>query len=66
MQAGMTRCEAEQLVADVRERILRLFPDGQETFELVYSRRFRRLIDEFARPAPAARGVVIPFSRKRP
>jgi len=62
MQAGMTRREAEQLVADVRERILTLFPDGAETYELVYSRRFRRLIDEFAKPMPASRAVVTPFS----
>ena len=61
MQAGMTRREAEQLVADVRERILTLFPDGAETYELVYSRRFRRLIDEFARPTSSPRRVVIPF-----
>lgn len=61
MQAGMTRREAEQLVADVRERILTLFPDGAETYELVYSRRFRRLIDEFARPTPSPRRVIIPF-----
>ena len=65
MQAGLTRREAEQLVAEVRARILKLFPDGEETYELVYSRRFRRLIDEFARPALPTRGVVIPFSPKR-
>src|SRR5918994_6144913 len=64
-QAGMTRREAEQLVAEVRERILKLFPDGAETYELVYSRRFRRLIDEFAKPEPRSHGVVIPFSTKR-
>ena len=65
MQAGMTRREAEQLVADVRERILTLFPDGADTYELVSSRRFRRLIDEFARPAPSSRPIVIPFSPRR-
>lgn len=65
MQAGMTRREAEQLVAEVRERILKLFPDSEETYELVYSRRFRRLIDEFAKPTPPGRGVVVPFSTRR-
>lgn len=66
MQAGMTRREAEQLVAEVRTRILRLFPDGEETYELVYSRRFRRLINEFAKPTPPSScGVVIPFPPKR-
>ena len=61
MQAGMTRRDAQLLVANVRERILTLFPDGEETYELIYARRFRRLIDEFARPDPHPRGVVIPF-----
>jgi hypothetical protein len=66
MQAGMTRREAEQLVAEVRQRILTLFPDGEETYELVYSRRFRRLIDEFAKATPPASDVVLPFSTRRP
>jgi hypothetical protein len=64
MQAGMTRTEAEQLVAEVRERILELFPDSEETYELVYSRRFRRLIDEFTKPTPPKCGVVFPFSTR--
>jgi hypothetical protein len=65
MQSRMTRHEGEELVAAVRERILNLFPDGEETYELVYARRFRRLIDEFAQPVSLQRGVVTPFSTRR-
>lgn len=61
MQASTTRGEAEQLVAAVRERVLDLFPDGESTFELIYAPRFRRLIDEFARPEPGPDRVVTPF-----
>jgi len=65
MQSAMTRREAESLVATVRERILHLFPDGEQTYELVYAPRFRRLIEEFARTEPRPRGVVIPFPPAR-
>ncbi len=65
MQSNMTRRDAENLVAAVRERVLGLFPDGEETYELVYAPRFRRLLDEFA-PAPSGRrGVVLPFPSSR-
>ena len=62
MQSGMTRRDAEHLVQAIRERILALFPDGEDTYELIYAPRFRRLIAEFARPEP---GVVIQFPRRR-
>lgn len=66
MQGGMTRAEAEALVDAARARILDLFPGRDETYEVLYSRRFSRLLDEFTRPDPTAvpsspRGVVIPF-----
>ena len=61
MQSGMTRRDAETLVQTIRERILSLFPDGEQTYELIYAPRFRRLIDEFARAEPRAKGVVIRF-----
>ena len=57
MQSNMTVRDAESLVQIVRERILALFPDGGETYELIYAARFRRLIAEYARGRP--RGVVI-------
>jgi hypothetical protein len=63
MQGSLDRKEAENLVALVRERVLMLFPDGAQTFEVVYSQRFRRLIDEFA-VVRARRGAVLPFPRR--
>ncbi len=66
MQSGLTRKDAESLVAMVRERILHLFPDGEETYELIYSPRFKRLIDEFAHGDARPRGVIIPFPKPRP
>lgn len=65
MQSGMSRKDAEGLVATVRERILHLFPDGEGTYELIYAPRFRRLIDEFARPDSPPRSVVIRFPPAR-
>jgi hypothetical protein len=65
MQSGLTRKDAESLVAMVKERILHLFPDGEETYELIYSPRFKRLIDEFAHGDGRPRGVVIPFPKPR-
>jgi hypothetical protein len=61
MQSSLSRAEAEQLVDSVRDRILSLFPDGATTYEVVYARKFRRLIDEFAALPTERRGVVLPF-----
>lgn len=64
MQAGMTRQEGEELVAAARERILELFPGREETYDVVYARRFARLVDSCTRPAGVTRGArVIPFRR---
>jgi hypothetical protein len=65
MQASMTRQEAEGLVAAVRQRILVLFPDGEQTYEIIYAPRFRRLIDEFTLPSSRRSGVVLPFPLSR-
>jgi hypothetical protein len=54
MQGNLTRPEAEALVESARTRILRLFPGCDETFEIVYGRRFRRLVAEYTRPDPLA------------
>jgi hypothetical protein len=62
MQSNMTRNEAENVVDGIRARILALFPDGELTYEIIYARRFSRLIDEFAGLPDVRRGsVVIPF-----
>ena len=61
MQSNMTRDAADALIQGVRKRILTLFPDGEQAYELIYAPRFRRLIDEFAQAS--GRGVVIPLRR---
>lgn len=63
MQSNMTVNDAEALVQDVRARILALFPDGAETYELIYAPRFRRLVSEYTRSRQP--GVVIPFRPRR-
>lgn len=59
-QSGMSRDEAEMLVANVREQILRLFPDREQTYEVVYTHHFIRLIDEFTRSSPGSQGMSEP------
>ena len=61
MQGRLRRSEAEALVGMARRKVLDLFPGGGETFEIVYAPRFRRLVDEFARPDPGPTATVIPF-----
>ncbi len=38
--------EAEKLVEDVKRAACALFPGKEETFELIYRRRFDRIIEE--------------------
>ncbi len=45
-QAPMPLEEAQQVFAGVRQHALRLFPGKEETFDLIYTPRFRRLIAE--------------------
>lgn len=45
-QSNMPLEEAYRLVAAVRQQALRLFPGKEETFDLIYKPRFRRLITE--------------------
>jgi hypothetical protein len=47
-------------VAAARARVLELFPDKEETYELILAPRFARLVDEFADRAPSR---VLPFRR---
>jgi hypothetical protein len=61
-QGQMPRRDAEELVAAARDRILELFPGREQTYEIVYAPRFRRVLEEFTRPDPEARhGVVLTF-----
>ncbi|MBI4476010.1 MAG: hypothetical protein HY654_02490 [Acidobacteria bacterium] len=55
MQNQPRRAEAEELVAAARENILRLFPGREDTYDLIYAPRFRRLLDEFSRPDSVVR-----------
>ena len=45
-QTPMSPDEAQRVVQAVREQAMRLFPGREETFELLYTPRFRRLIAE--------------------
>lgn len=64
MQSRMSRAEGEELVSAARERILDLFPGREETYEILYARRFARLLDSCTLPAaPDPPGRVLPFRR---
>jgi len=45
-RSSMSAGEAQQIVRWVRLQAVRLFPDKEEAFELLYTPRFRRLIAE--------------------
>jgi len=45
-QTDLTLDQAQKLVADAKERALELFPDKEETFDLIYGSRFRRILAE--------------------
>jgi hypothetical protein len=45
-QTEMPMEEAWAVVAGVKKQALRLFPDKEETFDLIYLPRFRRLLQE--------------------
>ena len=45
-QSPMSLDEAHRVVQAVRQQALTLFPGKEETFELLYTPRFRRLIAE--------------------
>ena len=67
MQGNLPRSEAEALVSAARARILDLFPGRDETYDVLYSRRFERLLDNYTRPDPAARAAtMLPFPDPRP
>ena len=43
-QAKLSLDEAQAVVQGVKKQALRLFPDKEETFDLIYLPRFRRLL----------------------
>lgn len=51
IEAGsLTKNEGNHLLEQVRRRALEFFPDKQETFNLIYETRLKRLIEEFCIP----------------
>ncbi|MEW5722314.1 MAG: hypothetical protein AB1896_04360 [Thermodesulfobacteriota bacterium] len=42
--ARIDRREAEEIAARVKAKALRLFPDKEETYDLIYQPRFLRII----------------------
>ena len=57
-QRPLTREEAQQIVEHLRGEVLRLFPGREESFEVIYGPRFRRLVEERFGSAPA--GTELP------
>jgi hypothetical protein len=51
MQGRLTPEEALDVVAATRQRVLELFPDKEETYDLILAPRFARLMREFVQPA---------------
>lgn len=45
-QADLTLSQAQKLVADARARVLELFPDKGDTFDLIYGSRLRRILTD--------------------
>jgi len=45
-QSNLTLGEAQKLIADAKGRALELFPDKEETFDLIYGSRLRRILTE--------------------
>jgi len=45
-QQSMSLEEAQALIRGVRKMALRLFPDKEDTFDLIYGSRFRRILME--------------------
>jgi hypothetical protein len=64
MQGRLTREEAEDIVATARKCVLDLFPDKEDTFELILAPRFERLMNEFVGPRAPRR--ILPFRPRSP
>ena len=51
MRRKLTIEEAEEKIAEARKEAEKIIPDQMETYDLIYTNRFRRLIDQFLRTA---------------
>ena len=58
MQGRLTPQEALEIVATARRHALELFPDKEDTYDLILAPRFERLMREFVQPAR-----ILPFRR---
>ncbi len=45
-QADVDLSQAQKIIAAARARALDLFPDKEDTFDLIYGSRFRRILVE--------------------
>ncbi len=45
-QADVDLAQAQKIIAAARVRALDLFPDKEDTFDLIYGSRFRRILVE--------------------
>ena len=45
-QQTMSKKEAEQLIEACKKNVLKLFPDKENAFELIYRPRFNRVVEE--------------------
>ncbi|MGB7946258.1 MAG: hypothetical protein WCH75_01120 [Candidatus Binatia bacterium] len=45
-EVDLTLAEAQEIVSHAKHTALQLFPDKEETFDLIYGPRFRRILAE--------------------
>jgi hypothetical protein len=45
-EVDLTLTEAQEVVSHAKHTALQLFPDKEETFDLIYGPRFRRILAE--------------------
>ncbi|MFQ6618161.1 MAG: hypothetical protein ACE5QV_05680, partial [Fidelibacterota bacterium] len=49
-QENLPEIEARKLVDNLKKQILKLFPDKEETYNLIYKPRFERILREIYGP----------------
>jgi len=52
MRRKLTIPEAEAKIQEARKEARKIIPDQMETYDLIYTNRFRRLIDQFLWTSP--------------
>ncbi|NOZ60489.1 MAG: hypothetical protein GXO74_02300 [Calditrichaeota bacterium] len=45
-QGDLSTMEALALISETKKAVLRLFPDKEETYDLIYKSRFERILKE--------------------